>query len=64
MEGRRDRSRQGLAGPAGTPRVLPAILQVCNGGNDKSVRLHFIFDEDACQIVIGHFGKHLPNTLS
>lgn len=43
---------------------MPAHVVVGNGSAETSVRMHFAYDEDNKRVVIGHLGKHLPNTMS
>ena len=43
---------------------MPAHIAVTGGRTDTSIRMHLAFDEGERKVVIGHLGRHLPNTKS
>lgn len=43
---------------------MPAHIAVTGGRTDTSIRMHLAFDEVARKVVIGHLGRHLPNTMT
>lgn len=48
----------------GVRTFMPGHVAVTGGSGDSNIRLHLCFDEEGRRIVIGHLGRHLPNTLT
>jgi hypothetical protein len=48
----------------GERTFMPGHVAVTGGSGDSNLRLHLCFDEEGRRIVIGHLGRHLPNTLT
>lgn len=48
----------------GERTFMPGHVAVTGGSGDSNIRLHLCFDEEGRRVVIGHLGRHLPNTLT
>lgn len=46
----------------GEKTLFEPHITIGSGGASKCASIHFIFDEEKMKIVIGHVGRHLPNT--
>jgi len=46
----------------GKKRLFEPHITIGAGDANSCASIHFIFDEDRLKMIVGHIGKHLPNT--
>ncbi len=47
---------------AGSRRIFEPHITLGSGGANSCASIHFLLDDEKDKIIVGHVGRHLPNT--